>query len=102
MPASSWGTTIAPASGFWREKRGEIEPEDLSGNLIVQLGAVTEDLCLFPVFMRFLEAHARPSAVFVDELDPGRLQGPPDCRVIRRGHRSLIIGELSTADCGYP
>ena len=27
-----------------REKRGETEPEDLSGNLIVQLGAVTEDL----------------------------------------------------------
>src|SRR5271169_7207573 len=29
---------------LWREKRGEAEPEDLSGNLIVQLGAVTEDL----------------------------------------------------------
>src|SRR5271169_1547486 len=27
-----------------REKRGEAEPEDLSGNLIVQLGLVTEDL----------------------------------------------------------
>ena len=24
---------------LWREKRGELEPEDLSGNLIVQLGA---------------------------------------------------------------
>ena len=29
---------------LWREKRGEIEPEDLSGNLVVQLGVVTEDL----------------------------------------------------------
>ena len=29
---------------LWREKRGEIEPEDLSTNLIVQLGNVTEDL----------------------------------------------------------
>jgi predicted phage-related endonuclease len=29
---------------LWREKRGEAEPEDLSGNLIVQLGLVTEDL----------------------------------------------------------
>jgi predicted phage-related endonuclease len=29
---------------LWREKRGEMEPEDLSGNLIVQLGTVTEDL----------------------------------------------------------
>jgi predicted phage-related endonuclease len=29
---------------LWREKRGENEPEDLSCNLIVQLGLVTEDL----------------------------------------------------------
>src|SRR3954449_10420923 len=29
---------------LWREKRGEVEPEDLSGNLVVQLGTVTEDL----------------------------------------------------------
>src|SRR5947208_10969308 len=29
---------------LWREKRGEVEPEDLSGNLIVQLGTVTEAL----------------------------------------------------------
>jgi predicted phage-related endonuclease len=29
---------------LWREKRGELGPEDLSGNLIVQLGIVTEEL----------------------------------------------------------
>jgi len=29
---------------LWREKRGEIRPEDLSGNLVVQLGLATEDL----------------------------------------------------------
>jgi predicted phage-related endonuclease len=29
---------------LWREKRGEAEPEDLSGNLVVQLGVATEDL----------------------------------------------------------
>jgi predicted phage-related endonuclease len=29
---------------LWREKRGEVEPKDLSGNLIVQLGLATEDL----------------------------------------------------------
>ena len=28
---------------LWREKRGEIEPEDLSGNLVVQLGVATEE-----------------------------------------------------------
>src|SRR5512139_4049090 len=29
---------------LWKEKRGEIEPADLSGNLLVQLGTVTEQL----------------------------------------------------------
>jgi putative phage-type endonuclease len=29
---------------LWREKRGEADPEDLSSNLIVQLGTATEDL----------------------------------------------------------
>ena len=29
---------------LWQEKRGEVEPYDLSGNLIVQLGVVTEHL----------------------------------------------------------
>src|ERR1700719_4595383 len=29
---------------LWREKRGEAEPQDLSGNLIVQLGVATEEL----------------------------------------------------------
>jgi predicted phage-related endonuclease len=29
---------------LWREKRGEAEPEDLSDNLIVQLGSATEEL----------------------------------------------------------
>jgi predicted phage-related endonuclease len=29
---------------LWREKRQEVEPEDLADNLVVQLGTVTEDL----------------------------------------------------------
>src|SRR5580693_6594087 len=29
---------------LWREKRGEVEPADLSGDLIVQLGSATEEL----------------------------------------------------------
>lgn len=29
---------------LWREKRGEIEPQDLSGELVVQLGCITENL----------------------------------------------------------
>ena len=29
---------------LWQEKRGEVEPADLSGELIVQLGLATEEL----------------------------------------------------------
>jgi predicted phage-related endonuclease len=38
------GNDEAALLRLWREKRGETEPEDLSANLIVQLGSVTEDL----------------------------------------------------------
>ena len=38
------GNDEAALLRLWREKRGEAEPQDLSGNLIVQLGLVTEDL----------------------------------------------------------
>src|SRR6202048_4733390 len=38
------GSDEAALLRLWREKRGEAEPEDLSGNLIVQLGVATEEL----------------------------------------------------------
>jgi predicted phage-related endonuclease len=38
------GTDEAALLRLWREKRGEIEPQDLSGNLVVQLGRATEEL----------------------------------------------------------
>jgi predicted phage-related endonuclease len=38
------GNDEAALLRLWHEKRGEAEPEDLSRNLIVQLGVVTEDL----------------------------------------------------------
>src|SRR6202795_2463982 len=38
------GSDEAALVRLWQEKRGEVEPEDLSDNLIVQLGTVTEDL----------------------------------------------------------
>jgi predicted phage-related endonuclease len=40
------GNDEAALSQLWREKRGEAQPEDLSGNLIVQLGSATEELNL--------------------------------------------------------
>src|SRR5580692_4157334 len=38
------GNDEAALVRLWREKRGEAQPEDLSGSLIVQLGTVTEAL----------------------------------------------------------
>jgi predicted phage-related endonuclease len=38
------GNDEAALLRLWREKRGEVEPEDLSDNLVVQLGVATEDL----------------------------------------------------------
>src|SRR5215469_15261819 len=38
------GSDEAALIQLWQEKRGEAEPEDLSGNLVVQLGAATEEL----------------------------------------------------------
>jgi hypothetical protein len=38
------GDDEAALRRLWREKRGEAEPEDLSANLLVQLGTVTEQL----------------------------------------------------------
>jgi predicted phage-related endonuclease len=38
------GNDEAALIRLWREKRREVEPEDLSGNLLVQLGLATEDL----------------------------------------------------------
>jgi putative phage-type endonuclease len=38
------GNDEAALLRLWREKRGEVEPEDLSDNLLVQLGKATEEL----------------------------------------------------------
>jgi predicted phage-related endonuclease len=38
------GNDKAALLRLWQEKRGEVEPEDLSSNLVVQLGLATEDL----------------------------------------------------------
>src|ERR1700689_3040449 len=38
------GTDETALLRLWQEKRGEAEPQDLSGNLIIQLGVVTEEL----------------------------------------------------------
>src|SRR5262249_8518619 len=38
------GDDEAALHRLWKEKRGDVEPEDLSGDLLVQLGTVTDHL----------------------------------------------------------
>jgi hypothetical protein len=64
------GSDEAALVRLWREKRGEAEPEDLSGNLIVQLGRATEDLNRFWYErnagrqVRDVQRHVRHSAIY--------------------------------------
>ena len=63
------GNDEAALIRLWREKRGEAEPVDLSGNLIVQLGRATEDLNRFWYErntghqVREVQRHVRHSAI---------------------------------------
>src|SRR4051794_27033855 len=64
------GSDEAALVRLWREKRGEAEPEDLSGNLIVQLGDATEELnrSLYERStgrqVRDVQRHVRHSAIY--------------------------------------
>ena len=69
---------------LWREKRGEAEPEDLSGNLIVQLGSV--DRGAQPALVRAQYrpgGHARAEA----GLPPRQAMDGGDAGRHGRGHR---------------
>jgi hypothetical protein len=86
---------------LWREKRGEVEPEDLSRQPHSPARLATEPLnrtwyerntgpecptqcaqCLFAFFgcMKLPEPHARPSPILVDEFDTGAFQSGLDFR----------------------
>jgi predicted phage-related endonuclease len=56
------GTDEGALIRLWQEKRGEIEPQDLSGNLIVQLGLATEELN-----RRWYEANTRQVVVDIQK-----------------------------------
>src|SRR2546421_11784107 len=71
------GSDEAALIRLWREKRGEAEPEDLSGNLVVQLGRATEELK-----RSWYERNTRP-------------QGPD---VLRRVRHSAIPWMAATLD----
>ena len=72
------GSDEAALVRLWREKRGEAEPEDLSGNLIVQLGTATEELNRSWYErntgrrVRDVQRQVTHSAIFVDGGHPRR------------------------------
>jgi predicted phage-related endonuclease len=82
---------------LWREKRGEVEPKDLSGNLIVQLGLVTEDLN-----RRWYEANTgqvitdiqrrirHPTVRWMGATLDGRIQGS-EASIRGQVHAALVI-----------
>jgi hypothetical protein len=99
---------------LWREKRGEVEPEDdLSHDLIVQRGTITEDLNrnliflskhiypaikatlayrhLFRAFAPLREPHARSTTILRNELHAG---------LFKRPHNSLDGATLCTELAG--
>ena len=67
------GSDEAALVQLWREKRGEVGPEDISGNLIVQLEAVTEELN-----RRWYEANTGQTApdLATPGQQPSRPEGP--------------------------
>jgi hypothetical protein len=54
---------------LWREKRGEIEPEELSGNLLVQLGPLATALAKAQIEL------ANPEKSLVGVIEPQRGEG---------------------------
>ena len=71
---------------LWREKRGEVEPEDLSGNLLVQLGSVA-----IGHFNRHWHERNRDQAV----KDVRDRKGHPEPR---EGGRALQSEKLAVGD----
>jgi predicted phage-related endonuclease len=88
------GSDEAALIRLWREKRGEAEPEDLSGNLVVQLGSATEELNR-AWYERNTGRSVRDVQRFVKAL--GNPLDGRDTRRDRRGHRSSIRSEVHAA-----
>ena len=91
------GSDEAALIRLWQEKRGEAEPRDLSGNLIVQLGIATEKLN-----RRWYEANTgqvvtdvqkriRHPGNPVDGGDPRRPTSRERCRVRSQVHAALVV-----------
>ena len=91
------GNDEAALIRLWREKRGEAEPEDLSGNLIVQLGSATEELNRSWYERntgRRISRRPAPRQAFshsLDGSDPRRHCGGGCSRVRGQVHAALVV-----------
>src|SRR5258707_8001307 len=108
------GTDEAALVRLWREKRGEAEPEDLSGNLIVQLGSATEELnrCWYERNtgrrVRDVQRRVKHSAIawMVATLD-GIVEGTEAVLhaavvLLRRNRRRKVHAAAPTQHVGHP
>src|SRR5436190_2907269 len=88
------GGDEAALIALWQQKRGEADPPDLSGNLIVQLGLVTEGLNRF-----WYEANVRAprDAVPEPQIPPLHCLDGRDPRRPGRGDRGGIRGQIHAA-----
>ena len=82
---------------LWREKRGEVEPEDLSGNLVVQLGVVTEELnrrwyevSTGQVITDIQKRVRHPGLRWMAATLDGRVEGS-DARVRGQVHAAVVV-----------
>ena len=91
------GEDEAALTRLWREKRGEAEPEDLSGNLIVQLGVATEELnrrwyeANSGQVITDVQSHVRHPGPSLDGGDPGRPGGVEWRGVRGQIHVALVV-----------
>jgi hypothetical protein len=75
------GHDEAALTRLWREKRGEVEPEDLSANLTVQLGTVTEHLNRHWYERNTGQLVTQRAVAHLDGVGEGIAQRLPDLRV---------------------
>ena len=96
-PELLWARMKLRSFRLWQEKRGEAEPKDLSGNLIVELGVVTEDLNRLWFEANTGLRHERcpaaglPSGPEVDGGDPGWGRREQRGRVRIEVHAALVL-----------